>query len=79
MLCGGQKGPSELLLASYALSGGQNRLCTPQAFCALGGDQNRLSELLQDSHALGGVKTDSPNFYKHSTRLAAVKTESVNF
>ena len=54
----------------------------------IGGDQNRLSELLYASHTLGGsqnrlselhlavVKTNLFNFYKPPTRLAVFKTDS---
>ena len=56
-----------------ALSSGQNGLSELlQASYGLGGGQNKLSTSTR-LHALGGVKTESPNFYKHSTHLAAVK------
>ena len=56
---------TQLLLASYTFSGGQNRFSKfVQSFYVLGGGQNGLSELLQASYAFEGTL----KFYKPPKR-----------
>ena len=62
-----QNGLSVQLQASYTLGGGPNGLSKLiQVSYTLGGGENALSKPLQPFYMLTVVKTDSPNFAKHT-------------